>query len=47
MGVLDSGSLAPTSGPVTLPDGSEAGRFNSVWRLDADGEWRVVFDRGS
>ena len=45
--VLDSGRLALTSGPVTLPDGSEAGRFNSVWRLDADDVWRVVFDRGS
>lgn len=45
--VLDSGGLALTSGPVTLPDGSTAGRFNSIWRLDPDGVWRVVFDRGS
>jgi ketosteroid isomerase-like protein len=45
--VLDSGTLALTSGPVTLPDGTVGGRFNSVWRLDADGVWRVVFDRGS
>lgn len=45
--VLDSGGLALSSGPVILPDGAEAGRFNSVWRLDPDGVWRVVFDRGS
>jgi hypothetical protein len=21
--------------------------FNSIWRLDADGQWRVIFDKGS
>jgi ketosteroid isomerase-like protein len=45
--VLDSGELALTSGPVLDASGEPAGRFNSVWRLDADGVWRVVFDRGS
>lgn len=45
--VLDSGGLALTSGPVRLPSGEDAGRFNSIWRLDPDGVWRVVFDRGS
>lgn len=44
--VLDSGTLALTSGPVSGPSGEPVGRFNSVWRLDADGIWRVVFDRG-
>jgi ketosteroid isomerase-like protein len=23
------------------------GRFNSVWRQEAQGLWRVVFDKGS
>lgn len=45
--VLDSGKLALSSGPVRLPSGAEAGRFNSIWRKDADGQWRVVFDKGS
>lgn len=45
--VLDSGTLALTSGPVFAPSGEEVGRFNSIWRLDPDGVWRVVFDRGS
>lgn len=45
--VLDSGNLALSSGPVTAADGSPAGRFNSVWRKDPDGIWRVVFDKGS
>jgi len=45
--VLASGSLALSSGPVTTADGQPAGRFNSVWRKDEDGVWRVVFDKGS
>jgi len=45
--VLESGSLALTSGPVRDASGVEVGRFNSVWRKEADGEWRVVFDKGS
>jgi ketosteroid isomerase-like protein len=45
--VLESGTLALSSGPVRAPSGDEVGRFNSIWRKDADGEWRVVFDKGS
>lgn len=44
--VLDSGTLGLTSGPVLGPDGSRVGTFNSIWRLGADGRWRIVFDRG-
>jgi ketosteroid isomerase-like protein len=44
--VLDSGTLALSSGSVLDPDGNRIGTFNSVWRLDADGRWRVVFDKG-
>ncbi len=52
--VLEDGKLALTRGPyrmvTTDEDGkktSQWGTFNSVWRLQADGEWRVVFDAGS
>jgi ketosteroid isomerase-like protein len=45
--VLDSGRLALTSGSVLAASGEPLGRFNSVWRKDADDQWRVVFDRGS
>jgi ketosteroid isomerase-like protein len=45
--VLESGTLALSSGPVRGPDGQEVGRFNSIWRLDDDGIWRVIFDKGS
>ena len=44
--VLASGTLALTSGPVTDADGKPAGSFNSIWRLEGDGVWRVVFDKG-
>jgi len=45
--VLDSGTLALSSGPVRGPDGKIIARFNSIWRLEAPGVWRVVFDKGS
>lgn len=45
--VLESGRLALSSGPVTSASGEAIGRFNSVWRKDGDGQWRVVFDKGS
>ncbi len=45
--VLSSGTLAFSSGPVHDPAGILTGRFNSIWRLEEYGEWRVVFDKGS
>ena len=44
--VLPSGTLALTSGPVYDPDGKQTNTFTSIWRLDPDGRWRVIFDRG-
>jgi ketosteroid isomerase-like protein len=45
--VLPSGLLAYSTGPVMNPDGVLIARFNSIWRLEAPGQWRVVFDHGS
>jgi ketosteroid isomerase-like protein len=45
--VLESGNLVLSSGPVHAASGEEVGRFNSIWRKEADGRWRVVFDKGS
>ncbi|WP_259371726.1 YybH family protein [Rubrivivax albus] len=45
--VLESGTLALSTGPVRDKQGSVVARFNSVWRLEAGGQWRVVFDKGS
>lgn len=44
--VIDSGLLAHSSGPVYDPKGKLIGRFNSVWRQEAPGQWRIVFDMG-
>jgi ketosteroid isomerase-like protein len=44
--VLESGTLALSSGPVRDPAGRQIGTFNSIWRRDPDGQWRVVFDKG-
>lgn len=44
--VLDSGTLALSCGPVMDPEGKRIGTFQSVWRLEADGRWRIVFDKG-
>jgi ketosteroid isomerase-like protein len=44
--VLGSGSLALTSGPVHDPEGKLIGTFTTIWRHEADGRWRVVFDKG-
>ena len=45
--VLESGTLAQSSGPVRDPSGKVFATFNSIWRLEAPGVWRVVFDKGS
>ncbi|WP_229483148.1 YybH family protein [Massilia horti] len=45
--VVESGTLAYSGGPVYDPNGKVIARFNSIWRLEAPGVWKVVFDRGS
>lgn len=45
--VLDSGRLALSSGPVRDPQGKLIARFTSIWRREAPGTWRIVFDKGS
>lgn len=45
--VLNSGKLALSTGPVRDPDGKIIARFNSIWRLENPGTWKVVFDKGS
>jgi ketosteroid isomerase-like protein len=44
--VLDSGTLALSTGPIRDAEGRHIGTFNSIWRRDRDGRWRVVFDKG-
>jgi ketosteroid isomerase-like protein len=45
--VLDSGSLALSSGPVHDPAGKQFATFTSVWRQEAPGVWRIVLDKGN
>ena len=52
--VLKNGELALSRGPYKYTAANEEGvdvdywgTFNSIWRLNDDGEWRVVFDAGS
>lgn len=44
--VLPSGTLALSTGLVRDPQGKAIGRFNSIWRQEAPGVWKVVFDKG-
>ena len=45
--VLESGTLAISSGPVRNPDGKVIARFTSVWRRTEANTWEIVFDKGS
>jgi len=45
--VLDSGELALSSGAVRDPGGQCIGMFTSIWRLESEGQWKIVFDKGS
>ena len=44
--VLDSGTLALSSGPVYDSSHKRIGTFNSVWRREDSGKWKIVFDKG-
>ena len=45
--VLESGTLALSSGPVLDPGGKHVATFTSIWRREASGEWKIVFDKGN
>ncbi len=44
--VLDSGTLALSTGPVFDPAGNQIATYSSIWRLEAPGIWRIIFDKG-
>jgi ketosteroid isomerase-like protein len=45
--VLESGTLALSTGPVRGPDGKLVATFNSIWRLEDTNKWRIIFDKGT
>jgi len=45
--VLDSGTLALSTGPVRDPSGKHFFNFTSIWRQEAPGVWKIVFDKGN
>ena len=45
--VLDSGTLAISSGPVRNAKGELIATFTSIWRREASGQWRIIFDKGN
>ena len=47
IGKVGSGTLALSSGPVYDPAGKNFATFTSIWRLEAPGVWRIVFDKGN
>ena len=44
--VQPGGALALSTGPVLDPAGKRIGTFTSIWRREANGEWKIIFDRG-
>lgn len=45
--VLQSGTLALSSGPVRDPVGKVIARFTSIWKRTALNTWEIIFDKGS
>ena len=45
--VLESGELALSTGPVRDPTGKLFATFTSIWRREALGQWRIIFDKGN
>jgi ketosteroid isomerase-like protein len=44
--VQDGGKIALSTGPVLNPAGKRVATFTSIWRREAGGEWKIIFDRG-
>ena len=44
--VQEGGKLALSTGPVVNAEGKRVGTYSSIWRREASGKWRIIFDRG-
>ncbi|MBV8519921.1 MAG: alpha/beta fold hydrolase [Acidobacteria bacterium] len=45
--VSADGKIGWSTGPVYDAQGNLTGNYNSVWRKEADGSWKIIFDSGS
>jgi len=45
--VQEGGKLALSTGPVFDRQGKRIATYTSIWRREANGAWRIIFDRGS
>ena len=45
--VQEGGKLALSTGPVLDSQGKRIATYTSIWRREANGAWRIIFDRGS
>jgi ketosteroid isomerase-like protein len=45
--VLDSGTLALSTGPVRNAAGERTATYMSIWRQESPGVWRIIFDKGA
>ena len=44
--VQAGGKLALSTGPVLNAAGKRVGTYTSIWRREASGDWKIIFDRG-
>lgn len=45
--VLESGTLAISTGPVFDEKGKRTATFTSIWKQESAGVWRIVIDKGN
>ncbi len=45
--ILESGTLAISTGPVWNTAGERTSTYTSIWRREPSGEWRIIFDKGN
>jgi len=44
--VIASGDIALSTGPVKNSKGEVVAYFHSTWRKNANGDWRIILDKG-